>query len=123
MCAIAGILNLNAAPQTVQAMEKTMRRRGPDDFGIYQEGDVTLLHARLTVIDPEGGRQPMTLRFQGREYTIVYNGELYNTPELRRELCKLGHEFSGHSDTEVLLHGYAQWGEGLQIQSNSYRKR
>ena len=47
MCAIAGILNLNAAPQTVQAMEKTMRRRGPDDFGIFQKGDVTLLHARL----------------------------------------------------------------------------
>ena len=113
MCAIVGILNLNAAPQTVQAMEKTMRRRGPDDFGMFQKGDVTLLHARLTVIDPEGGRQPMTLRFQGREYTIVYNGELYNAPELRRELSKLGHEFSGHSDTEVLLHGYVQWGEGV----------
>ena len=113
MCAIAGILNLNAAVQTVQAMEKTMRRRGPDDFGIFQKGEVTLLHARLTVIDPEGGRQPMTLRFQGREYTLVYNGELYNTDDLRRELRRLGHEFSGHSDTEVLLHGYAQWGEGV----------
>ncbi len=113
MCAIAGILNLNAAPETVAAMQKTMRRRGPDDFGIFQKGDVTLLHARLTVIDPEGGRQPMTLRFQGREYTMVYNGELYNTEELRRELRKLGHEFSGHSDTEVLLHCYAQWGEGV----------
>ena len=113
MCAIAGILNMNAAPETLAAMRKTMLRRGPDDFGIFQERDVTLLHARLTVIDPEGGRQPMMLRFQGREYTMVYNGELYNTEELRRELSKLGHEFLGHSDTEVLLHGYAQWGEGV----------
>ena len=113
MCAIAGMLNLNASPETVTAMQKTMCRRGPDDFGIFQNGDVTLLHARLTVIDPEGGRQPMTLRFHGREYTIVYNGELYNTDQLRRELLKLGHEFRGHSDTEVLLHGYARWGEGV----------
>ena len=113
MCAIAGILNLDAAPETIASMLATMRRRGPDDTGIFQEKDVTLLHARLTVIDPEGGRQPMSLRFQGREYTIVYNGELYNTAEIRRELQKLGHQFRGHSDTEVLLHGYAQWGEGV----------
>ena len=90
MCAIAGMLNLKASPETVAAMEKTMRRRGPDDFGIFQDDDVTLLHARLTVIDPEGGQQPMSLRFQGRDYTIVYNGELYNAPELRWELSKLG---------------------------------
>ena len=113
MCAIAGILDLTASPETVQAMHDTMCRRGPDDFRMFQRGDVALLHARLTVIDPEGGRQPMTLRFQGREYTIVYNGELYNTEELRRELLKLGHTFQGHSDTEVLLHGYAQWGDGV----------
>ena len=113
MCAIAGILNLAASPETVQAMLSTMRRRGPDDFDVFQGENVTLLHARLTVVDPEGGHQPMTLRFQGREYTIVYNGELYNTRELRCQLQKLGHEFRGHSDTEVLLHGYAQWGEGV----------
>ena len=113
MCAIAGILNLNAPPAAVDAMAGTMRRRGPDAFGRYREGDVTLLHARLAVIDPEGGRQPMTLVWAGESYTIVYNGELYNTPELRRELRKLGHTFTGHSDTEVLLHGYAQWGEAV----------
>lgn len=113
MCAIAGILNLPAPAETVRNMKQTMRRRGPDDFGVFQNDDVTLLHARLTVIDPEGGRQPMSLRFQGRQYTMVYNGELYNTFELRQELTKLGHVFLGHSDTEVLLHGYAQWGEGV----------
>ena len=113
MCAIAGILNLPAPAETVRNMKQTMRRRGPDDFGVFHNDDVTLLHARLTVIDPEGGRQPMKLRFQGRQYTMVYNGELYNTFELRQELVKLGHVFLGHSDTEVLLHGYAQWGEGV----------
>ena len=111
MCAIAGILNLEAGESTVQAMKATMLRRGPDDFGEFRDGDTMLLHARLSVIDPKGGRQPMTLEFGGEEYTIVYNGELYNTPELRRELEALGHSFMGHSDTEVLLHGYAQWGE------------
>jgi len=110
MCAIAGILDLAAPPGTIERMQKTMRRRGPDDLGCFREADVTLLHARLAVIDPAGGRQPMTLRYENEEYTIVYNGELYNTPELRAELNRLGHCFAGHSDTEVLLHGYAQWG-------------
>ena len=113
MCAIAGILDLTAAPETVEAMRQTMGRRGPDDFGVDRAGNRTLLHARLTVIDPIGGRQPMKLRHDGTEYTIVYNGELYNAPELRRELTRLGHSFEGHSDTEVLLHGYAQWGRDV----------
>ena len=111
MCAIAGILNLNAPAAVIDAMGGTMRRRGPDAFGVFRQADVTLLHARLAVIDPEGGAQPMTVQWEGETYTIVYNGELYNTPELRRELGRLGHEFSGHSDTEVLLRAYAQWGE------------
>ena len=113
MCAIAGILGLEARENTVEAMRITMGRRGPDDFGIYQGTDATLLHARLAVIDPAGGRQPMTLVHGDEEYTIIYNGELYNTPELRRELQRLGHDFVGHSDTEVLLHGYAQWGRDV----------
>ena len=113
MCAIAGMMNLYAPDAVVKAMGGTMRRRGPDDFGVFRGEDVTLLHARLAVIDIAGGRQPMTLAFGGEEYTIVYNGELYNTPEVRRELEKQGHRFLGHSDTEVLLHGYAQWGEHL----------
>ena len=87
-----------------------MHRRGPDDHGVFSDGTVTLLHSRLSVIDPAGGRQPMTCVFGKEEYTIVYNGELYNACELRSSLQKLGHSFSGHSDTEVLLRGYAQWG-------------
>lgn len=110
MCAIAGILDLECGKTTQDEMLATMRRRGPDGTGIYSFENVTLLHARLAVIDPEGGRQPMAL-CRGKElYVLVYNGELYNTQELRQELLALGHQFEGHSDTEVLLHAYVQWG-------------
>lgn len=110
MCAIAGMIALAVPPGTVERMKKTMAHRGPDGFGQYAQGDATLLHARLSVIDPLGGAQPMGLSFGQERYTLVYNGELYNTQELRRELLALGHRFQGHSDTEVVLHSCAQWG-------------
>ena len=110
MCAISGMINLPASEKTVRQMLETMHRRGPDDRGVYREKGCTLLHGRLAIIDPEGGRQPMTLTWAGEEYTLVYNGELYNTEQLRGELSVLGHSFLGHSDTEVLLHAYAQFG-------------
>ena len=84
-----------------------MARRGPDERGHYIDKDVCLIHTRLTVIDPKGGHQPMS----ENGYTLVYNGELYNTEQLRQELYKLGHSFEGHSDTEVVLHSYIQWGQ------------
>lgn len=111
MCAIAGILGLETKEETVQRMLKTMSRRGPDGSGVFREGDVCMLHTRLAVIDPQGGRQPMAVSHGGEDYILIYNGELYNTPELRRELTALGHRFEGHSDTEVVLHSYVQWGE------------
>ena len=111
MCAIAGIIGLEAEDPVLQNMLETMKRRGPDDRGVFRREDVTLLHARLAIIDPAGGRQPMELNWAGERYVIIYNGELYNTEEIRLELCKLGHIFSGHSDTEVVLHAYAQFGE------------
>jgi len=112
MCAIAGILKLPVTDRVRQKLLDTMRRRGPDACGAWDGEECTLLHARLAVIDPEGGAQPMTLEYGGTAYTIVYNGELYNVPELRKELLAAGHVFTGHSDTEVLLHSYVQWGEG-----------
>ena len=113
MCAIAGILDLPAPGDTIAAMQRTMLHRGPDAFGVFQGPAVMLLHARLAVIDPERGRQPMTYSFENETYTIIYNGELYNSAELRRELEKLGHRFRSHSDTELLLQGYARWGRGV----------
>ena len=111
MCAIAGCVDFPISNETVLKMLRTMSRRGPDGQGLFQTKRCTLLHSRLAIIDPEGGKQPMSLDFGGETYTLCYNGELYNTQELRAELEKLGHLFQGHSDTEVLLHAYAQWGE------------
>ena len=111
MCAIAGIIGLPVDRQTMDRMLLTMERRGPDGNGTYEDHDCTLLHARLAIIDPAGGAQPMTLKWEGEYYHLVYNGELYNATELRTELEHLGHCFLTHSDTEVLLHGYAQWRE------------
>ena len=111
MCAIAGILDLDLTPQQMEAMLRSMRRRGPDGKGHYSSGEKHLLHTRLSIVDPTGGSQPMVLDYGQERYVITYNGELYNTPQLRQELEQLGHHFYGHSDTEVLLHAYAQWKE------------
>ena len=111
MCAIAGILDLSYNESILQNMLRTMRHRGPDGNGVSMTAGMCLLHARLAIVDPEGGQQPMALHWQGKNYIIIYNGELYNTRELRGELSALGHEFETHSDTEVLLHAFAQWGE------------
>ena len=109
MCAIAGAISLAMDVRTQTCMLETMARRGPDASGVWQFEDVTLLHSRLAIIDPDGGKQPMELTFDNKHYILVYNGELYNTQEIRKELELLGHTFCGHSDTEVVLHAYAQW--------------
>lgn len=111
MCAIAGVVNLPAQMDNLKEMIGTMVRRGPDGNGIYTKEGCALLHTRLAIIDPVGGTQPMILDWAGERYILVYNGELYNTEEIRGELKKYGHQFKGNSDTEVVLHAYAQWGE------------
>ena len=115
MCGIAG--QVGGDPRRIAeqgdiyaAMQRSLSRRGPDQNGMYVEGAAALLHARLAVVDIEGGRQPMRLDLGGESYVLVYNGELYNTPELRAQLTAAGHTFTGHSDTEVLLHAFAEWG-------------
>ena len=112
MCGIAGVVDLLYDESVIDAMKKTMKRRGPDADGSYRESQCVLLHSRLTVIDPDNGSQPMFLNWEGNQYCIVYNGELYNTQEIRLELLRCGHQFCGHSDTEVVLHAYAQWEDG-----------
>ena len=112
MCGIAGILGPILDADKISVIQKTMHRRGPDGNGYYQYDHLTLLHSRLAIIDPAGGRQPMELSFGGEEYVITYNGELYNTAELRGELERKGHQFTTDCDTEVVLHAYAQWKEG-----------
>ncbi len=112
MCGIAGLIGVRYDESITKKMQQTMLRRGPDAQGIFVSDICCMLHSRLSIIDPEGGSQPMHLTWSGETYTIVYNGELYNTDEIRKLLITLGHHFSGHSDTEVVLHAYAQWSEG-----------
>ncbi len=111
MCAISGVIGLPCGDPIIETMHKTMHRRGPDSRGVYQKEDTTLLHARLAIIDPDGGRQPMALRWGEETYILIYNGELYNTEEVRHQLEASGHRFQGHSDTEVVLHAYAEYGD------------
>ncbi len=114
MCAIAGWIDfLDRFPDRkgiCGAMMDTMVRRGPDQGGSYIEGPAALLHRRLCVVDPQGGRQPFVIARGAETYVLVYNGELYNTEELRRELESLGQGFTTKSDTEVVLRSYLQWG-------------
>lgn len=111
MCGIAGMIGVNYTDEICDKMLNTMGRRGPDANGRFIGTACCLLHSRLSIIDPDGGIQPMSFFWNKENYTIVYNGELYNTEEIRSLLLELGHNFNGHSDTEVVLHAYAQWAE------------
>ena len=114
MCGIAGwydkSVDFSSHKKTLMAMSESLGRRGPDDSGICIKDGVCLIHRRLAVIDIQNGRQPMTCIQGKRSCTIVYNGEIYNTPELRNELSTYGYSFSTKSDTEVVLASYLCWG-------------
>ncbi len=110
MCGIAGAVSfvedMRDDMKIYEKMQTALIRRGPDQRGIVLSKEAALIHTRLAVIDVAGGRQPMSFG----KFTIVYNGELYNTDELRREL-ENDYEFTSHSDTEVVLKSYVRWGE------------
>ena len=110
MCAIAGIVGPILDGGERRKILDTMQRRGPDGEGEYVRDNITILHTRLAIIDPIGGAQPMEYFHGDENYVITYNGEIYNTNELRRDLENLGHTFQTHCDTEIVLHAYAQWG-------------
>lgn len=114
MCGITGWIDWNVdltrQRAVLEEMTATLTARGPDASGIHLSRHAALGHRRLTIIDPAGGAQPMTRRYGERTYTIVYNGELYNTAEVRQDLEARGHTFLSRSDTEVLLVAYIEWG-------------
>lgn len=115
MCGIAGWVDfkkdISNNSRIFDAMSETLERRGPDDAGTYISRNAVLLHRRLAVVDIENGKQPMYKSYAKNEYITVYNGELYNTEDIRAELSELGYKFTGHSDTEVLLTAYIEWKE------------
>lgn len=115
MCGIVGWVDyekdLKNKKSVIEKMAQTLSKRGPDDTGFYVSENALMGHRRLIVVDPEGGAQPMTRTVGDYAYTIVYNGELYNTEDIRKLLVGKGYGFKSYSDTEVLLVSYIEWGE------------
>lgn len=115
MCGIAGQFNFAkdepVYPETIARMARSITHRGPDDEGFFISGAVGLGFRRLSIIDLSGGHQPMS--DAAEKVWVVFNGEIYNYRELRAELESHGHHFRTSSDTEVLVHGYKQWGLDL----------
>ncbi|MFA5385758.1 MAG: asparagine synthase (glutamine-hydrolyzing) [Eubacteriales bacterium] len=113
MCGITGWIDwgidLTVKQPIVEEMNKTHSFRGPDAAGIWVSPAAVLAHRRLTVVDPQGGGQPMVRQKGAHKYILVYNGELYNTAELREELESRGYKFEGYSDTEALLLSFIEW--------------
>jgi asparagine synthase (glutamine-hydrolysing) len=119
MCGIAGTVEAHGAfaePARLETMLSVLSHRGPDEQGVCACAEVGLAHARLSIIDIVGGRQPMSIK-NGR-FWIVFNGEIFNYPELREELIQRGHHFATRSDTEVILHLYEEKGEACVDELN-----
>lgn len=126
MCGIAGFCNFHEnyikrsskCYEILDKMKNKIKHRGPDDNGLYLSKHAGLAHARLSIIDLTGGRQPMTRKIGDKIYTIIYNGELYNTAELRADLESKGWTFNTTSDTEVILVGFIEYGNEFVKQLN-----
>src|SRR3989338_1809461 len=112
MCGIAGTFNLTKEHKIDTALLKRMamvlRHRGPDEMGIYKDTHIGMSHARLSIIDLAGGKQP--IHNEDKTIWVAYNGEVFNYLELREGLIKKGHKFATNSDTEVLVHLYEEKG-------------
>ena len=122
MCGIAGLISseksIEYKEHIAPKMLNTLRKRGPDEGGVYIDEEALLVHRRLAVVDIENGKQPMHF-IRGKEhYVLVYNGELYNTEEVRNELIQKGYIFESHSDTEVVLKAYAEFKENCAEKFN-----
>ncbi len=117
MCGFVGFIDfkndISSKKDILLKMNSVLSRRGPDEDGYYIDRNVALAHKRLIVIDPKGGKQPMVEKHSYGEYVIIYNGQIYNTKELKKDLSENGFTFNGHSDTEVLLKSYIYYGNDV----------
>ncbi|EIJ81895.1 asparagine synthetase, glutamine-hydrolyzing [Bacillus methanolicus PB1] len=115
MCGITGWVDFEKDIQkeksVIEKMAETLSKRGPDETNVWIGLHAGFGHKRLVVVDPAGGKQPMVKEKNGQKYIICYNGELYNTEDIRKELLFKGYSFNGYSDTEVLLTAYMEWEE------------
>jgi len=114
MCGFVGFVNFNKDIHkelgVLKNMNQSLCKRGPDEEGYYIKEHIALGHRRLIVLDPEGGKQPMIEKYSYGEFSIIYNGQIYNAKELRKSLEEQGFKFNTHSDTEVLLKSYIHFG-------------
>lgn len=115
MCGIAGQISFTEDAlnykKSILKMSETLKNRGPDQSGEYFDNNALLVHRRLSVIDIENGIQPMIYENNEDKFVLAYNGELYNTEEIRNNLKNKGYIFNGHSDTEVIIKAFAEYGE------------
>ena len=114
MCGIVGFWDARASydpEKTLRAMADRIVHRGPDSDGYFVENGAAMGFRRLSIIDLQGGDQPIFN--EDKNLVVTFNGEIYNFQELRAQLEAKGHHFATRSDTEVLLHGYEEWGEEL----------
>jgi asparagine synthase (glutamine-hydrolysing) len=113
MCGIAGVFDINGRrmfdESLLHRMNEVQFHRGPDEGGLHLEPGIGLAHRRLSIIDLSSGQQPLSN--EDGSVVVVYNGEIYNFPELTQELIALGHSFRSRCDTEVIVHGWEEWGE------------
>ncbi|MCS7093433.1 MAG: asparagine synthase (glutamine-hydrolyzing) [Patescibacteria group bacterium] len=108
MCGIAGFFGFED-DQLIKKISRWLIHRGPDGEGVYSDRQVTLINRRLAIIDIEGGNQP--IYNEDKSLVVVYNGEIYNYQELKKDLEKRGHRFMTNCDTEIIVHGYEEWQE------------
>lgn len=117
MCGFVGLLNFNKnienISNVISSMNNALSHRGPDEEGYYVSDTIALGHKRLIVIDPQGGKQPMSATFKNNNYIICYNGQIYNTSELKDDLISHGFEIKTSSDTEILLKSYILYGKDI----------
>ena len=115
MCGVTGIVNYSKGIDSgaLSKMDDALTHRGPDGNGVFVSNDwnVGFGHKRLSIVDVEEGKQPIAYNHHGQEYTLTFNGEIYNHRDLRRELEGKGHSFDTHSDSEVVLKSYVEWGK------------
>src|SRR5437660_4014681 len=112
MCGICGVYNLHsgeiASPELIDQMTRLISHRGPDEQGTYFDGNLGLGFARLSIIDLSGGHQPMCN--ETGDIWLVFNGEIWNYKELRKDFLEKGHQFRTNSDTETIIHAYEEYG-------------
>ena len=114
MCGFVGFINqkqeMSPNRDIIKKMNQTLVKRGPDEEGYFLDSHIHMGHKRLIVIDPKGGKQPMLEKTSYGDFVICYNGQIYNTKELKNTLIENGYTLHGHSDTEILLKSYIHYG-------------